>query len=285
LNELIEDFISHVFTPGYIENIRKAISLFEAFEHQNAYGGITDVITNESVSDIQSRANHFVIELNNQLDYIVKQHLIELTDNATTHDRIIILDALFRIQHLENYITIISILTSEEDSVDKLSRILEELTEYDQAHFLHLLKEVNVRTLELLELYIENQLQFEEEEPVDYSIIERVKLFNDVLGKSHIGFVLLDAGMKVGYPLRLYLPFVEEHLVVENNNEQSALNILSIIYMSDTPEQAILTTYRDVGETAFKSIDLVGRAENFVLKMISKIQDTRKINNEKTRLS
>ena len=138
MNELIEDFITDVFTPEYVINIRKAFSLFEAFEYQNAYGGMCDAITDESVSDIHARADHFTVALANQLDFIVKAHLIRLVDSATIRDRIDILDALYRVQHLEDYTAITSILSSEEDEADQMSRILEELTDHDQGHYLHL---------------------------------------------------------------------------------------------------------------------------------------------------
>lgn len=284
VNERIEDFITEVFAPEFVSLIKRSFSLFEAFEHQNAYNGLNDVTMDESVSDIASRADRFTVELANQLDFIVKQHLIYLTDESNIKDRIEILDALYRFQHLENYDAITSILDSTDDPIDKMSRILEELTEFDQGYFLTLLKDVDPRTLKLMEMFIsimnENVVQI----PPDPKIVDRVKVFVQALGQEHIGYIVLEAGMIVGLPLKLYLPFVQEHLIVENNRVQTALNILSIIYLSDVQEQAVIETYREVAEDLFKTLDEVGRVEGEMIKLMAKIDETRKINDEKARL-
>ncbi|HXQ32678.1 MAG TPA: hypothetical protein VN843_01525 [Anaerolineales bacterium] len=285
MDELIEDFITSVFTPEFVILIRKAFSLFEAFEHQNAYSGMNDAIMNESISDVHERSSHFSVELCHQLDYILNQHLITLTDIATVSDRVQILDALYRLQHLEDYTGITLILTTDDDEIDKFSRILEELTGFDQGYLLTILQSVDARTLELLERYIHSKESHVPEEPVNPDIIERIKLFSELFGQESIGCILLEAGMILGLPIKLYLPFVQENLVVQNNHEKTSMNVLSVIYISNTEEHLVIETYRAIAEGLFNSLDEVGKVEGFLVRLLSQVSELRKIKHEKIRLS
>lgn len=285
MNEQIEDFITNIYTPEFVILIRKAFSLFEAFEHNNAYDEMNDAVTNESVSDPIARSEHFAVALANQLSYVIEQHLIKLTDTATIVDQIEILDALYRFQHLENYIAIDAILSSEDDEIDMMSRILDELTDLGQGHILSILKEVDKRTLSLMRAFIINKTNVSVSELVDPKITERIKLFAETFGKDYVGYVLIEAGMRLGYPLKLYIPFVHDYFVIENNQSQTALNILSVLYMSDVNEKDMLATFREVGEEIFKSLDEVGKVESYFINHIAKIEEVRKINHEKAGLS
>lgn len=285
MNSIIEDFITNVFTPDFVSLIRQSFSLFEAFEHQNAYTNMINIIMSESFSDTESRAEQFSVELANQLDYVVKEHLIHLTDEATIRDRVDIIDALYRFQHLESYIPYSAILDTDLDSTDKLAKIIVELTNLEEGHVLSLIKEVDPRTLSLMETFIEDKEQHQIVDLTPPFIKERMKLFVEVSGKASIGFIILEGGMKMGYPVKLYLPFVNEHLVVENNPHNTAANILSIIYISDVEGKDVLTVYREISEGIFKSLDEVAKVESYMLNIIYKVEELRKINHEKLRLS
>lgn len=283
--EEIENFINRVFTNEYIDNIRKAISLMEAFEYQKAYDKIMDAINDESVSDIDGRAEHFTVALTDALDFIVKQHLISLTDEATFADRLLILDALYRVQHLEDYTAVQSILLSEEDSIDQLSMILEELTNKDQGYFLTILKDVNDSCIALLNEYVEHKSKPKTVDTINPAIINRLKLFNSTLGHENLATEMIAAGMWPGYSLRLYIPFVKDIISELEETEETAISVLSIIYMSDTPETDIVTAYRAMSDAIFKDLTRVSKIESTILSLLAKLSDARKIEHEKAGLS
>ena len=117
---------------------------------------------------------------------------------------------------------------------------------------------------------------------MDPKIVKRIKLLEQALGKDNLGHVLIEAGMTVGYPFPLYMPFVHDHMVVENNQEQTATNILSILYMSNIEDCNVLSAYREIAEDLFKSLDETGKVESYVIKLLSRIDEFRKVNTEKT---
>lgn len=283
MNELIDSFISDMFTNEYIDNIRKSFSLFEAFEHQNAYSGMIDAITDEGIESRENRADRFSAALTQELDYVVGQHLIALTPEATIADKILILDALYRVQHLENYVAYESILSTEDDTIDKMAAILEELTTVDQGYFLTILQSVDDRAIKLLSDFVNHKTVIKNE-PIKPEILNRVKLVTEVLGKETLGAIMIDGGMKPGYPIELYLPYVENDIVDEVEDSKTVLNILSVLYMADIDETNILNLYREVGERIFKSVQMVGRMESQVLTIINKVTEARNIQNEKARL-
>ncbi len=283
--ELIEDFISTVYTPEYASLVRQAISLFEAFEHQNAYGQLIDSITNESVSDIHGRAEHFGVALGTQLDYILKEHLVYLTDEATHRDRVDVCDALYRLQHLEDYTVISNILTSDEDSVDKMSRVLEHLTQYDRGYILSILKEVDERTIHLLETFVINKETKPEADKIKTEILVRINLMTEAFGRECLGFMIVEAGMTIGLPARLYIPLVEDDLVVAGDDERTAENILSVLCISDVTDNEIINTYRQISETLIKDLSQSGRVEAKITYLMAKLEEHRKAYNEKIRIS
>lgn len=281
MKELIDEFIEGVFSDEYIANINRSFSLFEAFEHQNAYMGMVDIILDESVDNLENRADKFTLELIKQLDYVINEHLIKLTEEATVYDKIVVLDALYRLQHLEDYTVIETILSTDDDDIDKLSLILEQICEYDQSYLLTLIESVQTQSMTLLNEYIKSKQNEESIIKPNKYIIDRFKLLVQAYGTEHIGYDLAIAGMGVGYPIDIYLPFVEDLLYIKDDLEQTGLNILSIFYISDIEDNNIITTYRSLSDKILKSVDLSGRVEGVLIKLINRVDEFRKTNKEK----
>lgn len=285
MNEAIETFIAETFTNEFIDLVHKAFSLFEAYDHQNAYAKLVAAVMDESISTTESRADFFSKELKRQLDYIIIQHRIELTGEATISDRILILDALFRIQHLENYVAYESIVESEEDSIDQMARILEELTNRDQGYFLGILERVDDSTIKLLKIFIQGKTSVPDVDPIPEEIIKRIRLFNQTFGTTNIAHVLIDAGMRPGYSFDLYIPFIQDYIVDDQSQEQTAINYMSVMNISNVPEHDFLMTFRNSAESVFKDPEQLGKLETHILTLIAKLDEARKVQNEKDRLS
>jgi hypothetical protein len=281
----IHDFIGDVFTPATQININKAISLLEAFEHQNAYGEMMDAITDESISDLHARGDHFIVALIKQLDFMLCVHFILLTPEATLRHRIDILDALYRIQHLEDYTEIVAILSMEESIMDMEALILASLTEHDEAYFLDVFQEIHPQALVKLAEFVDRKLDNQPGDKTDLVLLARLQMFSKALGNEHIAYMLMEAGMLIGLPVPLYLKFIQDYLVEKDNRQHTALNMLSILYMSDTPEDQMLTAYRDMASFVIEDLAEVSRVETFVIQHLARISDIRKVTNEQAGLS
>lgn len=282
MHEAIASFIEDVFSPEFIGNVRRAFSLFEAFDHQNAYNKMLDAVHDESVENTETRADRFTVALADELSFIVKEHCIALTDETTIADMLVIADGLYRLQHMEDYTAILSILNSPDDAVDQMSLILEEITDYDQGRLLTLLQSVEPKVLKSLGQYID------EKTPKgalanDAVLINRIRLFNTVFGEEHVGHVLLDAGMRAGYEFSMYLPYVKDELI-QGSPEQVAKNILSVLYLSSVPNSEIVTAFRATSEELLPSLEAAGNIEHHLVQMLSQLDERQKALHEEARL-
>lgn len=299
MNELIENFITDMFSPEYISNVRKSFSLFELFEYQNAYGKFVDIVLDESVSDIESRTSRFKLELHNQLDFLLGKHLIELVEETSVVDKLTILDALYRIQHLENYTAIDSFLERTNDPIDIMSLILEELTDLDQGYLLSILKTVQDRSIRLLKVFVLDKITNQESVLVTAprpnshaNIVNRIRIFKQHVAPESIGISLVEAGMKPGLSFTDYLPYVTQQLTIDPklldlqiDFKSLGSNFLSIFYISSLEEDQFIKTYREISEQFSQDLNRVGKIEHEIVGLMLKVDEYRKMEDEKKRVS
>lgn len=286
MNEELISFAERIFNPIFVQTVKKTFSLFEAFDHQNAYGTLFEIVIDESNSTIDDRALRFSVELASQLKYVASQHLLSLSDDASIADYLVVLEALFRLQHLEDYTEIESILSTTDDAIDQMAQILETLCEYDQGRLLTILDDVQPRALSLLKEYIETVRRMKDEPPevIQRALVDRFRLFSQVLGEENLGSILVEAGMRLGYEIELYLPYLERKLG-EGTPEEMALNILSVITISDTPSGEILKCFRDISERILPTPGIAGVVEQQMMKLLNQLEEARKVKNEQDQLS
>jgi len=277
MNELIEQFITDNLTEDYRDLIRQCFSLFEAYEHQNAYSGFVDLLMEESTTSIEDRVDNFTVELAKQLDYILNLHLTHVTDECTIRERYLILKAYLDIQHLEDYTEILSLCEGDLEATEKMTGILEPYTGIDQARLMEVIDYVADATIRLLVTFIDIQLRGIPEEakgPLPEHIAE-MKLFFVAFGDETLLSELLKADMTPGMPFDSYLPFVGEYLGNPEEKTFSAENFYSLLYISDAYKENPVKVLRDHADRFFPNLDAARLAETEVLTLVGRLNEVR----------
>jgi len=283
MDELIESFIEDNYTEGLQEEILRSFSLFDFFEYNDIYGNFIDLLTDLSNRDIGTVQLNFTVELNKHLDYVLKQHTIEVTDETTIYEKNEIITALARLLKLDDYTSTISLLESFETDEEILSLILSDNCLLPDTKIMTLIDRFDPSMLKTLKEYIYSK-EKDEDNNINIDILTNVKLFFKLFTNNSIGLNLVRSNILIGEPFETYLQYVEGDLITPDNNT-TALNILSVIILSSDGYESSLVTYSNYALRLLQDLNKVGTIEAIVINLISKFEEFKKANHEKNRLS
>lgn len=285
MDELLQIFVDEYFSEDFKIEANRSFGLFDFFEHKTAYNGMIDIVMNESNLDGNAMRDQFTQQLHEQLNYILEQHTIKLVDTATIFEKNEILLALAHVQDLEDYTGIIRTLETFESAEVQLASVIAEMSVLDEHQVISLVFSFNPRTLQILKDYI-----YKKEEATQVSStpdpkqIQQLRFYDRVFGSESLGMRMVIAGIRVGERFEAYLDHVQD-VVVTDNEETTAQNILSIIYMSVDGLNSPLLVYRKYSYRLLQDLDKVSRIEVVILNLIAKLTEQKKADDEKARLS
>ena len=230
--------------------------------------------------------DRFTNTLNQQLDLAFAQFTIKIAPHATLTERNELLRAIAHFQHLEDYTPLARILESFQADEIQLSRVLADLSMYDEHRILTLIESFEPKLLDIFKEYIYSK----EKDTVNTdgssrkNILAGFKIFTKTFGEDNIATMLLKDGMQIGNRFQIYLPYVQDDLVV-GADEKIAENILSLIMFSGDGYNSPLLLFRKFSFYILQDLGKVTRIEALVLAMISKYLEHKKAEDEKARLS
>jgi hypothetical protein len=274
MDDILTQYIDHTFSPELGNEIYRSFLLFNSFDLNDIYSEFIDLLTytdNFTSNEIQDKFYTIVLT---KVNTIIKAHNIELTEEASLTDRNEILIALYALIDLEDYVPIVMVLESLETPEDKLSLILSDYCALDQLTILSLIHGFNPNVLKLLKeyCYSKEKETLDTGEKVRNSILGRLKIFFDLYGTNNLGYVLACNDIVLGEPFSSYLPYLEE-IIVNHDNDELAINILSIIYLTDKGITSPLELFTEVSFSLLGDINKISRIEGLIMKMINKVNE------------
>lgn len=285
MDELISIFIESHFSEEFREEIERSFGLIEFFDYKDAYSGFVDILTDQSNLTGPDMQDLFTSELNKKLDYMLQEHQLQLVPEATVFEKNEILLALAHVQNLQDYTGIIAALESMESDELKTALILSDLSTLDESKALSLIVKINPRALQALKDYIYAKEKAQEKNsPVDSALLSNFKLFSQLYGQTTLGASLVATGMMPAQRFHTYLGYVEPE-VVGPDDDQTALNILSLIYLSEDGFNSPLLVYRKYSYQLLHDLNRVSRIEVKILGMIARVTEHKKAQDEQARLS
>lgn len=285
MDDLIHLVLETYFSEEAQEEIRRSFDLFDHFEYSKVYadlGTLACLHGQESSDSIVDRFNALVKE---GLDDVLKEHTIVLIPEATIKDRNEICLALAHIQDLQDYTGIIRILESFQSDDIQLARILADMSMYDESRILELIQSFESKVLEILKSYIyeKEKAQPQKDDYIARSVRDNFLLFTKLFGNATTGSKMLESSVVMGERMATYLTFFQDDLVSQSD-EETALNILSVIYYSCDGYNSPLLLYRKYSNYILQDLVRVTRVENNVMALISKFLEFIKAEDEKARL-
>jgi hypothetical protein len=284
MDELIETFLESFFIEDFIVEVHRSFDLFDFFEYSQAYIGFTDIATDHQNTHNEELKDRFVIELHKKLDYVLQQHEVVLNDQATIYHKNEVLTALAHLQKLEDYTGIIRCLESMMADEEQFATIIADTSKLEMEDVLTILQSVSSISLETLKEYIykkEQEAEQAEELPLD--LLSNFKSFHELNGTNTLGAKMVENGMLVGNRFSTYLSYIESD-VVTTDIKQTALNILSCIYLSIDGYNSPLLVYRKYSFRLLQDLVKVGAVETAILSLIAAFSEYKKVQIEKTRL-
>lgn len=271
MDELIAAFLEHVCTIEYANEAYRSFKICNDFEYPDLYSSFIDILTNESFISTDELKDSFNHELHDKLNSILKQHNLELTALASLFQKNEMLSALYTIQSLEDYSSVIAVLQSLETDEVKLTTILEDYCQLDMSEQMTIIKHFEPTTLDLLKEYIQRKTALVTEESSYRNLIPAIKVFFTLFGKDNVGYALIDNDIKPGQSIDLYLNYIDN--IVAKTLDQTAINVLSLIYLTPESIQSPLAVFNQHSLQMLKDLALVPKVETLVLRMVSKVEE------------
>ena len=271
MDELITEFLLCTNSPEYNNEVYRSFKLCNQFEYPNVYSPFIEILANESYASNDQLQDQFDFQLHVTLNEILKQHNLQLSNEATLIQKNDIIEALYTIQGLEDYSAIETVLNTLDTDEVKLAIILEDYCSLDRTEILSVIEFFNPVTLELLKVFINDKQKSIEDNSVEKSLIPTFKLFIQLYGRDNIGALLINNGIKLGYDLNLYLGYIDN--IQAQTDSQTAVNVMSLIYMTPESLNGPLTIFNQYSLNMLHDLTLVGRIEPLVIRIINEVNE------------
>lgn len=282
MDETLVGYINTAFSPELQEQIFKSFDIFGKFEFTNVEEDFIGMIMNASYTHSEDLHDNFLILLNEKLDFVIKQHKLKVSDDASIGQKLELCNGLYRIQSLEDYQPLMLTLESMETNEDKTISILSDITNFSEVELMDLIEEVNPIFLVTLKSFIMTK---DIDEPIVESddLVTKAKYFFSLFEQNTIGRNLA-AFVLIGQEFNQYLKFISEEIVA-GTNQDIALNLLSVMVLSKDGYKNPLILYRQICGDLFTDVNKIAQVEEFLIKFLNQYNEYLKVQDEKNRVS
>lgn len=268
MDSLIAHFITTTYTVEYANTIYRSFKICEDFEYRDLYSGFIDILTVDDTTD--NYQDRFTDTLTGILDGILQLHHLRLIPTATIRQRNELLTALYTIQDLEDYSSVLSVLESLETDTIKITTILADYCQLDMSEQLSIIDSFSPITLELLKSYISLR-DTERTQGHNHELIPTLRVLYRLYGRDSIGHLLIEHGVCVGLSIPLYMQHIDS--IVADDDAQTAINVASLIYMTPESLSSPLVVYTTNSLVMLKSLTVVSKIEPLVIAIIDRVQE------------
>lgn len=267
MDELVYNFIKTYLPIEVQELIEESYILFEKFDYKDVDDSLINIISSEDFTDPGELQDVFILEFNSKIDYVISQNGLTLKSDTSLHDKVEVMRSLYQLQHLENYNILYNLISSQDnDDETKLCSVLAENCSLDTTSILYILSNIDHDLINKLRQYIEMKLDKEINEVCSDSIIENIKCFYKFLhakNRTCLGTQLISSRVELGLEFSYYFPHVEDH-ILSMDDEQTALNFLSVIMISKDGQNKVTEIYREYIGKLLDSVNQVQKIEKLL---------------------
>jgi len=288
--ELIDTYIDENFSSELQKDLNDLLALCDAFEYSALYREFPDVIYDVEAEDKDQTRLKVLSLFIEASDALFSAHQIKVVDFATLSERNQILSVLHVLQSIEDPTPVLRILESSFSEEEQFGKIIESYSTLDLARVLTVVESIDPSTLKLLQKLLYQKEELIEEvgtltEEVKARLVSNLKDFFHVHGDDNIAFEMIQNGITIGFPLRLYYPYVGEHLVLESD-EATAKNLLSFFFMSYDTFNDPLKVYYAHSESLLggKGHNRIQKVEQLLMKLLSDLRSYQKAKDDAARL-
>lgn len=288
--EPIDTYSSENFSSELQKDLSDTLALCDAFEYSAIYREFPDVIYDVEAEDKEKTRLKVLSLFVEATDALFSAHQIEVVDFATLGERNQLLSVLHLLQSIEDPTPVLRILESSFSEEEQFAKIVESYSTLDEAIVLSLVESIDPSTLKILQsvLYQKEELLDEVNslsDEIKAKLVGNLKDFFHVHGEENIAFEMIQNGITIGFPLKLYYPYVGEHLVSESD-EHTAKNLLAFFFMSYDTFNDPLKVYYEHSENLLsgKGHGRIQKVEQILMKLLSDLRSYQKAKDDAVRL-
>lgn len=268
MDELIHKFIKTYLTIELQDLISESYVLFEKFDYKDVEDSLINIIVSEDFTDPGELKDIFLKEFNSKIDYVINQNGISLKEDTDIYSKVEIMKSLYQLQHLEDYNILYNIISSQEDDDEtKLSSVLAQCCLLDVNTIMELITNLQPTLIIRLREYIEMKLSKEHQETCSDDVMVNIQTFFKYLkskNRTCLGTQIVSSRAQLGLEFNYYFPFVEDDILSIDDN-QTALNFLSILMISSDGQNKILDIYRQYIGKLIESINQTQKIEKLLM--------------------
>lgn len=283
---LISNYLQDSFTPELKTQLQTAFRLYDSFELQDYESDFIDLLMMQEMSHAEDTHDQFIMIVNEKLDFIINEHRLKLTDEATLYHKVQILEALYAVQHLNDYSNIAIVLESNEDPEIQLTDILSQLCELKAATIFPLIESFDPSALDLLKQFVYGReeatgMPMTSLIELQKKVLENFKLFlvfaeKNLKTQKPLAVHVVESGFMVGQPLERYIPFVKDGLNAVNF-DQLSVDVLSIILLTDEGYNNPLITYRQHSHLLLDELTIITRVDSILVHILGLFETYREL--------
>lgn len=282
MNNEIIDYIESNFTQELASEIQTSFNIIYSYEYDGLEQKIIELLANGSYMDYDTLKDNIYQEILNSLYFIIKEHKIKLIDEATLTEINDFLKALLLLQQQEDYQPIIIALESDDEDIDKLADVISIVSNFTKDDVLRLVEDFDTTILNTLKIYIYNKENNINTNTSNKSIIDNLTLFVAFIKNDFTSSI--TSSIQLEATIDIYLNYFIDD-ILESDNDQAAIIILTLLYMSEDSYNRPLEQYRNISSVIYNDLIKINKIETILISTINKFNEYKEIENAKNRLS
>ena len=274
MEESILDYIKTNCSIELSKQLFKSLTLFDSFGVNTYSSEFINILSSENYSSSDDIFDSFIEIFHITLDNILFDNGITIEEEITITYKNEILSSIYRLQDLDSYDYVHNCLESEFSNIIIFSNIIKEYCSLSDTQILKSVKSLDDNFLLNMKSFVySNNLTKETLDVLDTkkSILLNFECMAELYGEDIPGYILYTNGMLSGSSINIYLSFIKDELIVEDSLEKTALNILSVIYLTEKSLINPIEVYRSMSFELFQDNDMCLKIENILSNIHKKI--------------
>lgn len=268
MREELAMFVNENYPPVKISLFNRAFEIFDDYEIDDYDTPFMDMLGVFDNSDYCTFISEFESKISNTLLSIIKEHGINLVDDANIDTVVDIAQGILDIQYYEDKDSIARILeTDYDDSHEKLAELLNLVVPLEIQSTAILIDEMNDSLFNKLEVYISDSTEESSQalgpSDTDKLIIANLKNYRSFINSDEklIVFRVIEMGFTVGLSFDVYGRYLKRFVQDYSNIRQVAVEYFAALIAAKESHNSPLNYYRKISSEYIDDLELISKID------------------------
>ena len=267
----IMDFLHASTPPQLVDLYKHSFEIFDVFQladYEIDFITLASTSENYTTDQLVSSVRHLI---ESKLDYIINEHGVELTEDATVSNKNEILDALYIVNTLDNYYDVLTQLEAESGHEEQLSEILSMYCTMSSVDIMSVLHSVDDKLLTSIRTVAEASSKYTTNlSPPDKSIpyiVERLKELQSFKPEHMtLGMLLAKSCVPLAQPLKNYIHYTFE-VFTDKPHIDIAYHIYSLMLISLEYHNNPILGFKECGNLFFNDVETINQVDKIIVRI------------------